>query len=216
MPPTSPPRPDDTAPRRLGVYGGTFDPVHVGHLIIAAQIAEQLQLERVLFVPSGVSPHKLGHVTASAADRVAMLRLATADNPAFVVDMLEIERTGPSWTADTVEQIAARGADAALWFLMGADSLVEFHTWHDPLRILLAARLAVAMRPGSDIDLDALGTRTHGLRERTSLIETTETAIASHDIRKRVAAGRTIRYLVPAEVEQFIAAHGLYGLYGGT
>ena len=193
------------------MYGGTFDPVHVGHLIIAAQIAERLQLEQVLFLPSGVSPHKLGHVTASAADRVAMLRLATADNPAFAVDTLEIERNGPSWTADTVEQIAARDETAALWFLMGADSLVQFHTWHEPNRILAASRLAVAMRPGSDIDIDALAARTPALHERTSLIKTTETAIASHDIRERVAAGRTIRYLVPAEVEKFIATHHLYG-----
>ena len=210
MPPTSPPPPDDATPRRLGIYGGTFDPIHLGHLIIAAQIAEQLRLERVVFVPSGAPPHKHGHPITPAADRITMLHLATDNNPTFGIDTLEIDRGGPSWTADTVETIAARHLEAALWFLMGGDSLVQFHTWHDPQRILATARLAVATRPGSAIDMDAIERRVPGITGRTTLIETTETAISSHDLRARMAGGRTISYLVPADVERYINENHLY------
>ena len=205
----SPPDPADS-PRRLGIYGGTFDPVHIGHLIIASEIRQSLGLDAVLFVPAGLPPHKDPAAVTPAADRLAMLKLAVAGNPAFAIDTIELDRTGPSFTAETVAAIHAREPAADLWFIMGGDSLAELHTWRTPEAILAHARLAVAVRPGWDVDLAGVEARVPATTGRVDVLPTPLVDVASHDLRDRVQQDRSIRYLVPDDVARYIDDHGLY------
>lgn len=195
---------------RLGLFGGTFDPIHLGHLIVAEEIRHALALDRVLFVPAGQPPHKRGQAISPAADRVAMTRLAIADNPAFELCLIDVERAGPSFTAELLAEVTRWRPGADLYFIMGEDSLAELPTWHAPERILAAARLAVATRPGATADLARLERLLPGLSERVVLVPTPEIGIAARDLRRRVATGRPIRYQVPAAVEEYIRARGLY------
>jgi nicotinate-nucleotide adenylyltransferase len=195
---------------RLGLFGGTFDPIHLGHLIVAEEMRHALALDRVLFVPAGQPPHKRGQAISPAADRVAMTRLAIAGNPAFELCLIDVERAGPSFTADLLEEVARRRPGADLYFIMGEDSLADLPTWHAPARILRAARLAVATRPGVTADLAGLERLLPGLSARVALVPAPEIGIAGRDLRRRVAEGRPIRYQVPAAVEDYIRAHGLY------
>jgi nicotinate-nucleotide adenylyltransferase len=195
---------------RLGLFGGTFDPIHYGHLIVAEEIRHALALNEVLFLPAGEPPHKRGWTISPTADRVAMTRLAIADNAAFGLCLLDVERAGPSFTADTLEALARQRPAAEIYFIMGEDSLAELPTWHAPERILRAARLAVALRPGVTADLSRLERALPGVTARVSLVPTPEVGIAARDLRQRVAAGRPIRYQVPPAVEAYIREHGLY------
>ena len=199
-----------TTSRRIGILGGTFDPIHYGHLIIAEEIRHALALERVLFLPAGQPPHKQGIPVSQAADRVAMVRLAIADNPAFEVCLHDIERGGLSYTADTLTALTERFAGADIHFIMGEDSLEDLPTWHDPERIMRTARLAVALRPGVQVDLTRLEEALPGVSARVDLVATLEIGIASRDLRARVAAGRPIRYQAPDAVVDYVAARGLY------
>jgi len=210
--PTSPP-PEATGarPRRLGLYGGTFDPIHAGHLIIASEIQAVLGLDEVVFVPAGVPPHKdAAHVTP-ATDRLAMLQLAVADNAAFTADTLELERVGWSFTVDTVAIFREREPSTELWFIMGGDSLADLPTWRDPGEIVSLARLAVAARPGWDVDLEAVNRQVPESNGRIDVVPTPLIGIASHEIRDRVRDGRPFRYLVPETVCDYIVSHRLYG-----
>ncbi len=165
----------------LGVFGGTFDPPHYGHLAIAEEAADQLRLPTVLFVPTGQPPHKPGVPVTPAAHRVRMTALAIADNPRFRLSCIDIERPGPSYTADLLALLHAEyGAATTLYFICGMDMLASFLTWHEPARILAQCQRA----PGLDIS----GT----------------------ELRTRVTTGRSIRYLVPPVVAAYIAEHGLY------
>jgi nicotinate-nucleotide adenylyltransferase len=195
---------------RLGIFGGTFDPVHLGHLIVATEIRHALALDRVLFLPAGEPPHKQGWTVSPAAHRVAMLRLALADDPGFGLCLHDVERPGLSYTADTLADLAARWPAAELFFLMGEDSLRDLPTWREPARIIAAARLAVVARPGIDTDLADLEPVLPGISQRVELTPAPEIGIAARDLRARVAAGRPIRYQVPAAVERYIREHGLY------
>ena len=192
--------------RRIGVFGGTFDPPHVGHLALAEWAREALSLDRVIFVPAARPPHKRGKRMSAAEDRVAMTRLAVRGNRAFAVSTIEVRRTGPSYTVDTLRALARAHPRAQLWLLMGEDSLREFHTWHAPERILALARLAVAGRPG------ARAPRSVGraARGRVVVLRNPGLQIASSAIRARVRAGRSVRYLVPDAVARYAAAHRLY------
>jgi nicotinate-nucleotide adenylyltransferase len=143
-----------------------------------------------------------------------MTRLAIAGNPAFALCLIDIERHGPSFTADTLEELARREPGADLFFIMGEDSLADLPTWRDPERIVRAARLAVATRPGVAADLAALERRLPGLRDRVDLVPTLQIGIAGRDLRRRIAEGRPIRYQVPPDVEAYIRAHGLYASAG--
>lgn len=202
MPPEQPPR--------IGVLGGTFDPVHNGHLHVANALREALDLERILWVPAGQPPHKTGQIVSSDRDRLAMLDLALSGSAADQINTIDIERSGPSYTADTLEILAECLAPARLFFLMGEDSLRDLPTWHDPERLLQAAELAVAARPGVDADLASIARQIPSVQSRIHLVPTKEIAISSSEIRRRVGEHQSIHELVPPPVEAYIRDHGLY------
>jgi nicotinate-nucleotide adenylyltransferase len=197
-------------PRRIGVLGGTFDPVHNGHLSTANALRAALDLERVVWVPAGRPPHKTGQIVSEDRDRLAMLALALAGSPTDEISTIDIDRSGPSYTADTLEMLAERLAPARLFFLMGEDSLRDLPAWHDPERLLRVAELAVAARPGVDADLESVARQVPAVRRRVHLVPTEEIAISSSEIRRRVRENQSIQGLVPALVETYIRDHGLY------
>jgi nicotinate-nucleotide adenylyltransferase len=197
-------------PRRIGIIGGTFDPVHNGHLYIANALRAALDLERVVWVPAGRPPHKTGQIVSSDRDRLAMLELALAGSETDQISTIDIERSGPSYTADTLEILAERFTPAQLFFLMGEDSLRDLPMWHDPERLLQAAELAVAARPGVDADLESVVRRVPTVQGRVHLIPTKDVAISSSDIRRWVGEHQSIQGLVPAAVEAYIWDHRLY------
>ena len=197
---------------RLGVFGGTFDPPHIGHLAIAEQARAQLALDRVLFVPAGHPPHKTPEDVAPPDIRRQMVEAAIGDNAAFAVCDFELRRSGPSFTADTLAALRAAHPADELVCLIGSDSAVQLHTWHDPPRLYGLATFAVLMRPGWPREaLDAwLAAQPAGARPRFHIVDVPLLAIASRDLRASVGAGRSIRYLVPESVLRIIARHGLY------
>ncbi len=184
---------------RFALYGGTFDPVHHGHLILARDALEQLALERVIFIPAALSPHKLASTPAPDALRREMLAAALADEPEFILDDSELHLAGPSFSIDTVERIHAQYPEARLYYLIGADNLRELHTWR---RIEDLRRLAEFVVFGRGENSPATAT---GFRTLPRLID-----ISATEIRRRVAHGESIRYLVPEPVRSIIAAHHLY------
>ncbi len=188
----------------IGIFGGTFDPVHIGHLVVAERVAEAEQLARVLFLPAGRPPHKQGRTFAPAADRLAMVERAVAGNPRFAVSAIELESDGPSFTIDTVRRLKAEGA-SHLALILGADSLVELGTWRRPEALLGECRVIVVERPGFD-----LAGALPAFRQSAHMIDAPRLDISSSDIRARVRAGLSIRYLVPEAVREYIAEHGLY------
>jgi nicotinate-nucleotide adenylyltransferase len=196
--------------RRIGVLGGTFDPVHNGHLHIANALRAALDLERVVWVPAGRPPHKAGQIVSSDRDRLAMLDLALAGSATDEISTIDIDRSGPSYTADTLEILAERFTPARLFFLMGEDSLRDLPTWHDPARLLRVAELAVAARPGVDADLGSVARHVPAVQGRVHLVPTEEIAISSSEIRRRVREQQSLQGLVPAPVEAYIREHGLY------
>lgn len=203
---------------RIGVFGGSFDPVHLGHLLVAESCREQAGLDRVVFVPAAVPPHKRDRTLAPAGDRLAMLQLATGGHDAFEVSTVEIDRGGVSWTVDTLVTLAALHPAAELRLILGPDALADLPTWRDPQRIVsLAAPLAVERQSLDDVAAltadrrlaEVLGSERLGrlVAERARL---PAIGIRASDVRERVAAGRSIRYLVPRAVEAYVQAHGLY------
>jgi nicotinate-nucleotide adenylyltransferase len=195
---------------RIGVLGGTFDPVHNGHLHIADTLRTALNLDRVLWVPAGRPPHKSDQIVSSDRDRLAMLDLALAGSATDEISTIDIDRSGPSYTADTLEVLAGRFPSARLFFLMGEDSLRDLPTWHDPERILRVAELAVAGRPGVETDLESLELQVPGVGKHVHVVPTKEIAISSSDIRRRVRESQPVGGLVPAIVEAYIRDNGLY------
>ena len=198
---------------RIGLLGGTFDPVHLGHLILAEQARTHLGLERVLLVPAGQPWRKAGRRIAPVADRVAMVQAAVAGDPYFDVSLVESEREGPSYTADTLATLRAQvGADVVLYFILGQDALADLPHWREPARIVAQARLVVAARAGWTVaNAAALERAVPGIYGRIDIVPMPRIEISSTDIRRRVAAGISIRYLVPPAVEAYIHEHGLYG-----
>lgn len=191
---------------RIGILGGTFDPVHMGHLVVAEEIREQLGLNRVIFVPAACPPHKVPVSTSDSELRYAMVVLATEDNPCFETSDIEIKRSGKSYTIDTVSEFKdLYGQGCQIFFIMGADSIFEISTWKDPDRLLDLCTVVVTTRP--DFDLDRIDER---LRHRVKLATVTDIGISSTEIRRRVKEGRSIRYLVPEKVEEYIHRNGLY------
>ena len=190
---------------RIGVMGGTFDPPHDGHLALARAAAAQLHLDRVMLVPAAQPPHKPGGATMPAAQRIALVRAAVADDPLLEASGEEIDRPGPSYTADTLERIAASNPGADLWFILGADQLEGFPGWRRPERIVELARLAVASRPGAgDPAMDFLaGAVAAG---RVDVVDMPEVPISSTDVRARIARGEDVSHLVPAPVAAMLAA----------
>jgi len=188
-----------------GLLGGTFDPIHVAHLIMAEAALEDLSLDRVIFMPSAVPPHKPGSGITAVAHRIEMVRRATADNPRFEVSELEASRPAPSYTIDTVRELESTLDGGRLHFIMGADSLTQFFSWKDPLALLSSCEFAVAPRPGVE-----LGEADPRILERARILSAPAIDLSSSDIRERVRQGRTIRYLVPPEVSAYIAEKKLY------
>lgn len=195
---------------RIGVLGGTFDPVHNGHLHIADALRTALDLDSVLWVPAGRPPHKTDQIVSSDRDRLAMLDLALAGSVSDEISTIDIDRSGPSYTADTLQILSEQYPSTRLFFLMGEDSLRDLPTWQDPQRILRVAELAVAGRPGVETDLESLEIRVPGVRKRVHVVPTEEVAISSSDIRRRVRENQSIHGLVPATVEAYIRDNGLY------
>lgn len=190
--------------RRLGIFGGTFDPVHLGHLLMAEEAAERLGLDRLVFLPATRPAHKRDRRITPASHRVAMLRLATRGNPRFAVSRLEADREGVTYTVQSLEWFAKR-EKADLYFLMGQDSLEDFATWRDPERILALARLAVV--PRGDGDRPSLDP---AVRRRVVFLKPPRIGIASSEIRRRLARRRAVRYWLPDSVLAYIRRHGLY------
>jgi nicotinate-nucleotide adenylyltransferase len=194
---------------RLGVLGGTFDPVHVGHLLLAEGAREQLGLEQVLFVPAGQPWRKTRRRITKAEDRLAMLRLATEDNTAFEVSDLEVSRLGPSYTGETLASIRTEQKDAEIFFILGEDALADLPNWRDPDRIVELAMLAVARRPNDspeDRDLELMAIAPG----REVWLSMPRIDISSSEIRERVRKGLSVRYRVPEAVEAYIREHKLY------
>jgi nicotinate-nucleotide adenylyltransferase len=205
------PAPEVPGERRIGVLGGTFDPPHLGHLWLGALAAEELALERVFFMPAARPPHKAEREMSPAADRFLMVRLAIAGEERFELEPLEMERTGPSFTVDSVEELRRlHGADARLFLVMAADSLEQIDTWREPDRLLELVEWAVGPRPGAVTERAALTERFGAAADRIHLLEGPALDVSSTEIRRRVAAGQTIRYLVPRSVEEHIHDRGLY------
>jgi nicotinate-nucleotide adenylyltransferase len=200
---------------RTGILGGTFDPVHLGHLAIAEEAREALGMERVLFVPAGRPPHKPGQRLAPVADRVAMVEVAIDDNPAFRLSRVEVDRPGPSFAADTVEILAAAeraaGREPDLWWILSAEAFAAIASWRDPDRLLATCRMAVVPRAGAERPTPAwIESCLPGAADRVAVVDGPELGVSSSLIRERVASGRSIRYLVPDAVGDHIAAHHLY------
>lgn len=194
---------------RIGILGGTFDPVHHGHLIMASYAAHDLALDRVLIMPAQTPPHKLGKTISPAEDRVAMVRLAIVPDSRLELSTLDLQSSEPSYTATLLNRAQAQHPGDELVFIIGADSLRDFPTWYRPDLIVQQAGLAIARRPGIEIDesmLDAVP----GLRERSTVFTSPLIDISSTDIRDRVQAGKPITWLVPPSVEQYIIRHSLY------
>lgn len=195
---------------RLGILGGTFDPPHYGHLALAENARVQLRLDRVLFVLAGQPPHKPEHPVAPPYHRAALVEAAIADNPAFALSRVDLDRAGPHYTVDMLALLHEEYPNAAFYFLMGGDSLAQFPAWHDPAGIIQAAYLAVMRRPGHEPDLAKLEQALPGLRERLIWLDAPLLDIASSDLRRRAREGLPLRYLVPPPVEAYIREHHLY------
>jgi nicotinate-nucleotide adenylyltransferase len=199
-----------TRARRVGIFGGTFDPIHHGHLALAEAVGQALDLEHVIFYPVGTPPHKPGAPVSAAQARYRMTELGIAGNERFAISDLDLAGEAPSYTVDLLREIHARVPDATLVFIIGADSLRDFPTWHDPDGIARMCRLAVGARPGVEVDPDQIMARVPALHDRLDLVETPRLDISATEIRQRVRAGQSIRYLVPDPVWDFIRSRKLY------
>ena len=187
---------------KIGIFGGTFDPPHVGHLIVAQDAALALGLDRILFIPAARPPHKSHAELTPAGLRAEMLALAIEGDPRFAMDRRELERTGASYTVDTLRELVREGPQTRWTLLIGADQYREFDTWRDPQEIRRLAQLAVLMRGGTDSGADTSG--------GDLALEVTRIDVSATAVRERVRAGLPIRYLVPRAVEEFIFEKKLY------
>jgi nicotinate-nucleotide adenylyltransferase len=201
---------------RVGVFGGTFDPVHSGHLILAEQGREQGRLDEVWFVPAPHPPQKDVNAVTRFEQRVEMLALALAGNPAFRIDELEKERPGPSFTVDTLAELHRRHPDDEFFLLIGSDTLNDLPQWREPIRVLELAGLLVMARPDNPaLTAEQLRAKLHlpaSVPVRLQAIETPRIDISSRDLRRRAAAGRSLRYFLPRAVECYIHDKRLYRL----
>jgi nicotinate-nucleotide adenylyltransferase len=199
---------------RVGVLGGTFDPVHNAHLILAEHAREQLSLESVLFIPAGEPWRKAHRAITPPEHRLAMLELAIAGNDAFGISDIELRQSGPSYTADTLAVLAGERLDDEFYFIVGSDALADLPNWHEPARIIQHALLAVAPREDKDLDPETLGIP--GMADHMVPFTVPRIDISSTAIRARVASGASVRYLVPDSVRVYIEDHALYGWAGSS
>ena len=202
---------------RLGVLGGSFDPIHFAHLLMADTVREALGLDRVLFMPAAQQPLKRGKPATPAEQRAAMVQLAIAGNPYFALSTVDLDRTGPSYTADSMERLREEWGgpqQVAMWFIIGTDSLLTMPQWREPGRILAHTRLAVIQRPSSSTDaagsMDGLEAQVPGIKAAIDWVPAPLMEISSTDMRERVRTGRSIRYRTPDAVCEYIESHSLY------
>lgn len=196
---------------RIGIFGGTFDPIHQGHMIIAEQVADELSLEHVIFVPGGIPPHKdASSVRASAEDRLAMVEAAVAGNARFSVDRIEVDSGRAMYTVETVPILKRRSPGDDWYFITGADEVSNLLTWREPDRLLEEVVMVAATRPGYDLSaLEHLEFRLRNF-DRIFPVECSRVDISSTGIRRRILQGKSIRYLVPEGVYEVIRERGLY------
>lgn len=204
---------DKKEKRRIGLMGGTFDPIHIGHLLLAECAYEQFQLEKVLFLPSGNPPHKeKQNVGATDQERMEMVRLAIAGNPHFLLDDEEMGRKGFTYTSDTLKSLNARFPDIEFYFIIGADSLMTLDDWHEPEQICSRCTIAVAVR--NQLSPDAVLKKMREMEERYQarmlLLQTPDLEVSSSNLRALRESGRSIRYYVPDAVLAYICEHGIY------
>ncbi|UIZ91738.1 nicotinate-nucleotide adenylyltransferase [Corynebacterium sp. CNCTC7651] len=192
---------------RLGVMGGTFDPIHHGHLVAASEAAHRFELDEVVFVPTGRPWQKAGRKISPAEDRYLMTVIATASNPQFNVSRVDIDRGGPTYTIDTLRDLREEYPNAELFFITGADALSSIMSWHDWDKMFDLAQFVGVTRPGYELTEDMLPA---DIQERVHLLDIPAMAISSTDCRTRAAQGRPVWYLVPDGVVQYIAKHELY------
>jgi nicotinate-nucleotide adenylyltransferase len=201
--------------RRIGILGGTFDPVHYGHLVIAEEVYATLELSEIVFVPAGTPPHKTNVEITATVHRLNMLELAIASNPHFTISRVDIDRAGPSYTVDTLRMLRQQwGEQTALYFIIGGDSLEDLLGWHNPSGILeQLTHLVAVRRPGydeSEAFYDRLEARLPGIKQRLIVVNAPQFDTSSTDLRDRVAEGRPIKYQTPDTVESYIVQYGLY------
>lgn len=201
--------------RRVGLFGGTFDPIHYGHLVIAEDARVYLGLDKVYFAPAFQPPHKTLGTYSGFEHRVRMVELAIKSNPRFALSLIETRLPVPSYTVDTVRAFRKElPAGAVLYFIMGMDSLANILTWHKPDELLQLCRIVVAERAGYQVDIASLESKLPGLRQSLELIDTPELSISSTDLQRRIRLGLSVRYQLPTRVEQYIRRHTLYGEQG--
>jgi nicotinate-nucleotide adenylyltransferase len=198
---------------RAGLFGGTFDPIHLGHLSVARSIQTTLKLDKVIFVPAGHPWMKAGTPVLPVKDRVAMVRLAVARRKAFELSTIEADRPGPSYAVDTMDTLRRQlGTGSGLFFLLGSDALMDIAKWKEPQRLIQLCQLVAFGRPGCQLlRMEALEAAVPGVSKRVIFVEVPQVDIRATDIRRRVAEGRSIQRLVPRAVERYILEHGLYG-----
>ncbi len=196
----------------IGVLGGTFDPIHFGHLLTAEAVREILSLNKIIFIPAAVPPHKLGKEIAAAKHRLSMAVLATQGNPFFCVSDMELQRKGPSYTTDTIDALKReQGADTEIYFITGADAINALDTWRAPTELLAKCHFVAATRQGTSLARDFLRECFGELaQEHIHEVETPELEISSTEIRRRIQEGLSIRYMVPESVAEYIFKEGLY------
>ncbi|GAB4504738.1 MAG: nicotinate-nucleotide adenylyltransferase [Anaerolineales bacterium] len=196
---------------RLGVFGGTFDPPHLGHLILAQEACAQLRLARVLWVLTPIPPHKLGQAITPVAHRLVMLQLALQDEPRFELSRLELDRPGPHYTADTLRAMQDLYPSADLILLLGGDSLRDLPTWRFAPELVAACReIGVMRRPGDSVDVAAVDRQVPGVRARVRFVDAPLLEIASSEIRRRIRGGQPFRYYLPPAVYRYILEKNLY------
>ena len=197
--------------KRIGIFGGTFDPIHLGHLIVAETIMDEFSLDRVVFIPAAVPPHKLGKEISASHHRYMMTMLAICSTPRFEVSVMEMRRSGPSYSRDTLaELIREHGEDTDFYFIVGADSVASLHTWNRVEELLSMCHFVGASRPGCLPDMAVIRQRFGSLASKIHCRDAPELEICCTDIRERVRQGKTVRYIVPEAVEQYIYKESLY------
>ncbi len=199
--------------QRIGIIGGTFDPPHIGHLVAAEMARAEMNLERVLFVPTNRSPWKMTRMMSTTEQRVKMVELAIADHPQFELSRVDVDRPPPSFTFETMRLLKQQFPSDDLFFIMGLDSLRDLANWHHADEIIRLAQLVVCARPGVEMHVGQMVNLMRtlpALGERLNFVEMPELSIAASDLQQRVRSGQSIRYLVPAPVCEYIIAHGLY------
>lgn len=197
---------------KIGLFGGTFDPIHLGHLIVAEEVREKLQLTKLMFVPAHHPWLKADKAITSARHRLAMVRAAVESNPFFEVSTMELERPGPSYTVDTVAEMKRQlSSGGELYFVAGSDAVADMPKWKDPDRLASLCEIVWVKRPGTSMEaVHELKAALPGVFRCLGTVDVPQVDISSTDIRERVARGASIRYLVPPEVEGYIRHHGLY------